>query len=63
MTGQDAERPRPLPTDPAEARHHAEQLLTQQPAALAATAIGWALLAVAGELAEIRREMRRQRGR
>lgn len=55
----------PLPRDPLECRQNAERSLGErvvrdkENGPLHATA--WALLAVAGELAEIRRELRRKR--
>jgi hypothetical protein len=53
----------PLPQEPLACRQNAEQnLFHQKPVPEnAAFATAWALLAIAGELAEIRRELRRRR--
>ncbi|MGW4030748.1 hypothetical protein ACWEFL_15750 [Streptomyces sp. NPDC004838] len=54
---------RPLPAESAECRQNAEQLLPESPAALTArvgAAAVWALLAIAGELREIRGLLRKR---
>lgn len=55
----------PLPKDPLECRQEAERLLGQgtpsDTTGRQRTALVWALLAVAGELATIRRELLRRR--
>lgn len=56
----DEQRP-PLPPDPLECRQKAAALLLEDKFASPSVATAWALLAVAGELAEIRRELRRKR--
>lgn len=57
----DEEVRRPLPPEPLECRQKAAALLLEDAFASPAVATAWALLAVAGELAEIRRELRRKR--
>jgi hypothetical protein len=59
-----AEERRPLPPEPLECRQNADALLARSSGtfeALPIKAVAWALLAIAGELAVIRREMRKQR--
>ena len=57
-----AEERQPLPPEPLECRQNAERLLARSSVeALPIKAVAWALLAIAGELAVIRREMRKQR--
>ncbi|WUI00207.1 hypothetical protein OHR68_43195 [Spirillospora sp. NBC_00431] len=51
MDGQDR---RPLPVEPLECRQHAEELLAEERPWSSAI---WALLAIAGELAAIRRQL------
>jgi hypothetical protein len=53
----------PLPVDPLECRHKAEQLLAERDASPAEKATGWALLAIAGELAAIRRQLGKSKAR
>ncbi|MFD7429053.1 hypothetical protein ACFV6Z_18700 [Streptomyces sp. NPDC059818] len=50
-----SEARRPLPADPLECRQNAEQLLAQNEGDDPVAACAWALLAVAAELATIRR--------
>jgi hypothetical protein len=57
----DGQERRPLPAEPLECRQNAEQLLRDRDA-LPSEATSWALLAIAGELAEIRRALRRGKG-
>ncbi|MGW1278017.1 hypothetical protein ACWD4V_13835 [Streptomyces tsukubensis] len=61
MTTLDPEDARPL-HDPGECRHLAEDFLPQHPPVTGSVeaATVWALLAVAGELREIRRDLRRK---
>jgi hypothetical protein len=54
-----APRP-PLPVDALEARQHAETNARTADSDAPARAVAWALLAIAGELAEIRRELQRR---
>lgn len=54
----DGERRPPLPTEPLECRQHAEALLQENDGGGGpAAAIAWTLLAIAGELATIRRQL------
>ncbi|MFJ4987896.1 hypothetical protein ACIP9H_29345 [Streptomyces sp. NPDC088732] len=55
----DAERPRLPQTEPHEARRRAEDLLGLGEVDIP-QATAWALVAIAGELAEIRRTLRRR---
>lgn len=58
-----AEDRRPLPPEPLECRQNAEAILRDRADRVSGpdTAAAWALLAIAGELAVIRREMCKQR--
>lgn len=64
MTAPDKQRP-PLPAEPLECRQHAEASLgpwaVSDPDRGPLHAIAWALLAIAGELATIRRTMAKGR--